>query len=91
MVIVGHQEPQDALYQSLVGAATGEGSPSVQLLGDALAPALLCMRCTAATALPEGWSRQTPSTCGMSQWCRPSPPRSSPSGEYRTALYPGIT
>ena len=38
VVIVGHREPQDALYQSLVGAATDEGSPSIQLLGDALAP-----------------------------------------------------
>ena len=38
VVIVGHREPQDALYQSVVGAATDEGSPSVQLLGDALAP-----------------------------------------------------
>ena len=38
MVIVGHREPQDSLYQSLAGAATNEDSPSVQLLGDALAP-----------------------------------------------------
>ena len=38
VVIVGHREPQDALYQSLVGASAAENSPSVQLLGDALAP-----------------------------------------------------
>jgi dimethylamine/trimethylamine dehydrogenase len=38
VVIVGHREPDDALYQSLIGAATASGSPAIQLLGDALAP-----------------------------------------------------
>ena len=34
VVIVGHREPQDALYQSLVDALRPiEGSPSIQLLG----------------------------------------------------------
>ena len=37
-MIVGHREPQEALYQSLIGAATNEDAPSVELLGDALAP-----------------------------------------------------
>jgi len=38
VVIVGHREPEDALYQSLIDAASASGSPAIQLLGDALAP-----------------------------------------------------
>ena len=38
IVIVGHREPHDALYQSLLTAGADTDSPSIQLLGDALAP-----------------------------------------------------
>jgi len=38
VVIVGHREPEDALYQSLIDVATASGSPAIQVLGDALAP-----------------------------------------------------
>ena len=37
-VIFGHREPNDTLYQSLVGVTTNSNSPSFKLLGDALAP-----------------------------------------------------
>ena len=35
---VALEEPEGALYQSLIDAASASGSPAIQLLGDALAP-----------------------------------------------------
>ncbi|MEL0005826.1 MAG: methylamine, partial [Luminiphilus sp.] len=38
VVIVGHREPNDALYQGLVGQSDADNPSSVTLIGDALAP-----------------------------------------------------
>ena len=38
IVIVGHREPRDALYQSLISSAEGAAHSSISLVGDALAP-----------------------------------------------------
>ena len=38
IVMVGHREPRDALYQSLISSAEGAAHPSISLVGDALAP-----------------------------------------------------
>ena len=38
IVIVGHREPRDALYQSLISSDEGAAHPSISLVGDALAP-----------------------------------------------------
>ena len=38
VVIVGHREPRDVLYQSLISSDEGAAHPSISLVGDALAP-----------------------------------------------------